>query len=117
METCHRCGTVLPTTPGARYCPNCGELTNGASGPTQAFAAVGRGPGESGMTWALPAQPATQPATPSASSSAPQPNPTQALSAQGILPESELYAGLFRPEGGAPAHPNATQVMALLPGG
>src|SRR4051812_11969219 len=77
METCHRCGTVLPTTPGARYCPNCGEMCAAASDPTQAFAAVGRGaggpggPGASGgpaegppagmagttgMTWDLPAQ-------------------------------------------------------------
>jgi peptidoglycan hydrolase-like protein with peptidoglycan-binding domain len=108
METCHRCGTVLPTTPGARYCPNCGEMTNVASDPTQAFAAVGRGPGESGMTWALPPQPAA-PSAPQSNS--PRPDPTQALSPQGIPPESDLYAGLFRPEGGAPANPNATQVM------
>ncbi|MFL6112108.1 MAG: peptidoglycan-binding protein [Catenulispora sp.] len=113
METCHRCGTVLPTTPGARYCPNCGEMTGAApaaaSDPTQAFAAVGRGPGESGMTWALPASsaPQTAPRADPAYS-----NPTQARSAQGIPPESDLYAGLFRPEGGAPANPNATQVMA-----
>src|SRR2546423_8782672 len=60
------------------------------------------------MTWALRPQPAA-PSGPQ--SNPPQPAPTQALSPQGIPPESDLYAGLFRPEGGAPANPNATQVM------
>lgn len=57
MDTCRRCGTVLPTGEvGGPYCPNCGDLardhtlaasqpfqTAGTPAPTQAFAAV---PGE-----------------------------------------------------------------------
>jgi peptidoglycan hydrolase-like protein with peptidoglycan-binding domain len=57
MDTCRRCGTVLPTGEvGGPYCPNCGDLardhtlavsqpsqTAGGPAPTQAFATV---PGE-----------------------------------------------------------------------
>lgn len=118
METCHHCGTVLPKTPGARYCPNCGEMSTptpaAVSDPTQAFAAVGvsgqGGPAaspERGMTWELPAQ-SQQEAT--------QPFPTQPVPAQSAPPEPDPYEGLFRPEGGAArANPNATQVMPLVP--
>lgn len=86
METCQRCGTVLPTTPGARYCPQCGQLS--ASAP------------ESGMTWALPAQD----------------DATQAIPVQRTPPEPDPYAHLYRPEGElARVSPNATQVMPPVP--
>ena len=113
METCHHCGTVLPKTPGARYCPNCGEMSAPASAavsdPTQAFAAVGAngqngpsGPSERGMTWELPLQA--------------QGDPTQAIPVQSGPPEPDPYAHLYRPEGGTERpHPNATQVMAPVP--
>ncbi|NUP48456.1 MAG: hypothetical protein HOW97_14280 [Catenulispora sp.] len=112
METCHRCGTVLPAAPGARYCPNCGEMYAAASDPTQAFAAVGHGTGgtaggpggtgypgriadDTGMTWdlppehdptqAIPAQPGpTQPfAAPAPTQAFAAPGPTQPFAAPG----------------------------------
>ena len=106
METCQHCGTVLPKTPGARYCPNCGEMSASVpaavSDPTQAYATVGVGnqgvpsaPPDNGMTWALPPQEAA----------------TQAIPAQGAPPEPDPFAHLYRPEGAARANPNATQVM------
>jgi peptidoglycan hydrolase-like protein with peptidoglycan-binding domain len=107
METCQHCGTVLPKTPGARYCPNCGEMSAtvpaAVSDPTQAYAAVGMGnqgvpsaPPDDGMTWALPAGEGA----------------TQAIPAQSAPPEPDPFAHLYRPEGGAArANPNATQVM------
>ena len=111
METCQHCGTVLPKTPGARYCPNCGEMSAtvpaAVSDPTQAYAAVGVGnqgvpsaPPDNainnGMTWALPPQDAA----------------TQAIPAQSAPPEPDPFAHLYRPEGGAArVNPNATQVM------
>lgn len=111
METCHHCGTVLPQMSGARYCPNCGEMaaqgSETLSDPTQAFAAVGasgHSAPQSGMTWELPLQ-------------AQQDDPTQAIPAQGGPPEPEPdpYAHLYRPQGGEPPRPNATQVMAAVP--
>ena len=120
METCQRCGTVLPTAPGARYCPNCGEMYATASDPTQAFAAVGRGgddsavsgpggaAGSTGMTWELPPEPGPTKAFPA-------PGPTDAFPAPGnpgfgpAPVDPDHYAELFRP---APNNPNATQVMA-----
>ena len=107
METCQHCGTVLPKTPGARYCPNCGEMSAtvpaAVSDPTQAYAAVGAGnqgvpsvPPDGGMTWGLP----------------PQEEATAAIPVQSAPPEPDPFAHLYRPEGGAaPANPNATQVM------
>jgi peptidoglycan hydrolase-like protein with peptidoglycan-binding domain len=125
METCHHCGTVLPKTPGARYCPNCGEMSvpvsGGASDPTQAFAAVGaNGQGgqdapsassQNGMTWELPLHTQGDPtqAIPT------QAFPAQAPPAQSAPPEPDPFAHLYRPEGGEPPRPNATQVMAPVP--
>jgi peptidoglycan hydrolase-like protein with peptidoglycan-binding domain len=125
METCHHCGTVLPKTPGARYCPNCGEMSvpvsGGASDPTQAFAAVGaNGQGgqgapsassQNGMTWELPLHTQGDPtqAIPT------QAFPAQAPPAQSAPPEPDPFDHLYRPEGGEPPRPNATQVMAPVP--
>ncbi len=110
MESCQHCGTVLPKTPGARYCPNCGEMSVPTSGtvsdPSQAYAgasvgAGGRGgagvpPSEGAMTWELPSRD----------------DATQAIPAQSAPPEPDPYEHLYRPEGGAArANPNATQVM------
>lgn len=106
METCHRCGTVLPAAPGARYCPNCGEMYTAASDPTQAFAAVGHGTGgttggpdgpggtghpagmadDTGMTWDLPPQHDPTQAIPAQSGPTQPfaaPGPTQAFAAPG----------------------------------
>jgi|GEM_PF-2725823 len=125
METCHHCGTVLPKTPGARYCPNCGEMSvpgsGGASDPTQAFAAVGAngqggqgGPSassQSGMTWELPLHTQGDPtqAIPA------QPVQTQAVPAQSAPAEPDPFAHLYRPDGEERPRPNATQVMAPVP--
>ena len=115
METCHRCGTVLPTTPGARYCPNCGEMRATAADPTQAFAAVGHGagnpggPGDSAMTGmpGIPGMPAAAGTTGMTWDLPPQPDA-----------EPDPYAELFRPEGGAArTNPNATQVMTPVEAG
>ena len=122
METCHHCGTVLPATQGARYCPNCGEMSRmvpaAVSDSSQAYAAVGAngqgaqgGPAERGMTWELPTQPQE-----GAGGAGGADGATQAIPVQSGPPEPDPYAHRYRPEGGTERpRPNATQVMAPVP--
>ena len=126
METCHHCGTVLPKTPGARYCPNCGEMSapvsGGAPDLTQAYAAVGANgqgvpsifPSQNGTDLELPLETQGGP-TQAIPTRASQGFPTQAIPAQSPPPEPDPFAHLYRPEGGEPPRPNATQVMAPVP--
>lgn len=132
METCQHCGTVLPKTPGTRYCPNCGEMSvpgpPAAPDPTQAYAAVGAhgqaGPGAppdggmgGGMNHGMGGGMAGPPSGGNGMTWAlpAQDAATQAFPAQGGPPEPDPHEHLFRPEGGTRSNPNATQVMAPVP--
>jgi peptidoglycan hydrolase-like protein with peptidoglycan-binding domain len=66
------------------------------------------------MTWELPLETQGGP-TQAIPTRASQGFPTQAIPAQSPPPEPDPFAHLYRPEGGEPPRPNATQVMAPVP--
>jgi peptidoglycan hydrolase-like protein with peptidoglycan-binding domain len=97
--------------------------SGGAPDPTQAFAAVGvngqngqGGSSQSGLTWELPLPGQSDPTQAIPTQAIPaQGMPTQAIPVQSAAAEPDPFAHLYRPEGGEPPRPNATQVMAPVP--